>query len=339
MTRDLLKHIALILWLLTATAPAFAQVMMPAANSNRTEMLIGEQAKISLSIELTRQDEWPKIDFPYKQDELTEGLEIVEVTPVDTVQPDESNPQLYQLRQHYTVTAFDSGFYAIDPIPVVVNNDTMWSNRLQLAVHTVEVDTTQTAIFDIKDIYDVELTWKDYFALYWWIGALVLLGIALIILGIYFWKRRQRQPAAPVVKPEPKIPPHEIALAALQQLEAEKAWQNRPLKTYHTDLTDILREYIEGRYKVPAHEQTSNEVLQNLRFAEMGEEATMRLRHVLRLADMVKFAKEHPGAAENERSLQFAKDFVTQTKPSEPSPAKPEGKTEKNTDNKPDAKR
>lgn len=304
-----------------------AQVMMPSAQSNRGEMLIGEQAEITLTLELNKQNEWPDIQFPYLQDELTEGLEIVEVSPVDTINPNENDPKLFQLSQRYTVTSFDSGYYEVKPFGILVNGDSLFSNRLRIAVHTVAVDTTQTAIYDIKEIYELELSWKDYLYLYWWIAASVLLGIALIILGIYIWKRRQRIPSEPIAKPEPVIPPHVIAIEALTQMEQEKAWLKGDLKIYHSDLTDILRDYLEAQFLIHAHEQTSNEILQSMRFTELSQEGLLRLRHILKLSDMVKFAKEKPGAAENERSLQLAKEFVQMTipeeKPKSAEPSKP----------------
>lgn len=325
MKKDTVKHIAFLL-LVLMTVPSVAQVMMPSAQISRSEMLIGQQAEVTLSLELSFSDQWPAVDFPYRQDELTTGLEILETTPVDTTQPDPDNPQLYQLTQRYTVTSFDSGLYDIGRLPIVVDGDSIFSNSLQLAVNTVQVDSTQTAIFDVKDIYEVELTWKDYFDLYGWIILLVLLAGGLIVLAIYFIRRKNRQKKQIAEKPEPVIPPHVTALEALRKLEEEKAWRSSQLKIYHTQLTDILREYIEERFRVPAHEQTTNEILQNLRFADMPEDASLRLRHVLKLADMVKFAKEQPEENDNKRSFDFAKEFVELTIPA-PKP-EPESKSE-----------
>lgn len=304
--------------------PVIAQVMMPSAQSNRTEMLIGEQATVSVALELETSDKWPDITFPYLQDSLPGGLEIVEFFPVDTVQPNESNRELFQLSQKYIVTTFDSGLYHIASFPVIVNRDTLWTNTLKLMVNTMAVDTTQTAINDIKDIYDIDLTWQDYVALYWWIGALVIGLLILLLVGYYFWKKRREKPAVELVKPEPKIPAHVIALGALEQMVSEKAWMQSRLKKFHTDLTDVLRDYIEDRFDVHAQEQTTGEILQNLRFISMGEDATRQLQQVLRLADMVKFAKERPSEAENERSLQMAIQFVKATKPAPQASTPPE---------------
>lgn len=319
----LFRYIGVFVLALMVT-PAVAQVMMPSAQSNRTEMLIGEQAVVSVALELETQDSWPSITFPIFQDTLPGGLEIVEFSPVDTVQPNESNEQLFQLSQKYTVTAFDSGLYHIASFPVVVNRDTLLTNPLKLMVNTMAIDTTQTAINDIKSIYDINLTWRDYVALYWWIGALVLGLIVVLLLGYYLWKKRREKPAVPFEKPAPKIPAHVTALGALEQMAAEKAWLHKKPKKYHTDLTDVLRDYIEDRFEVHAQEQTTGEILQNLRFISMGEDATRQLQQVLRLADMVKFAKERPADTENERSLQLAIQFVKGTKPAPPVSTLPE---------------
>jgi len=319
-------YLTALILMLTATALS-AQVMMPSAKSNRGEMLIGHQAVITLSLELQKQNEWPDIQFPYLQDELTEGLEILEVTPVDTTNPNANEPHLYQLSQRYTVTAFDSGLYVVKPFGILVNGDSLFSNRLQIAVQTLVVDTTQMAIFDIKEVYDIELTLGDYLALYGWMVLLILFGGAAIVLLWYFLKKPKRTAAEAEEKPEPKIPAHIIALEALAALEKEKPWLKGDLKKYHSDLTDILRDYLEDRFLVPAHEQTSNEILQQMRFTELENDAMLRLRHVLKLADMVKFAKEKPEAAENERSLQLTREFVSLTIP----PEKPEPQeTDKN---------
>ena len=331
--RLIIRHIALLLLILIGTTSA-AQVMLPSAQSNRSEMLIGEQAEITILLELELQNGWPEVQFPYHEDELTSGLEIVETTPVDTTNPNANAPNLYQLKQKYTVTAWDSGLYEVPRFGLVVNGDSLYSNSLRLAVNTVQVDTTQAAIFDIKDIYAVELTWQDYLTLYGWIVALILFGGAAIVLAWYFLKRPKLSSDQKTEKPAPKIPAHIIALDKLEKLATGKPWIDGNLKRYHTDLCDILRDYIEDRFLVPAHEQTSNEILANLRFTEMPDDAMLRIRHVLKLADMVKFAKEKPGSSENERSLQLAKEYVELTKAPE-KPADPDADESEESEQKP----
>lgn len=314
-------HIVVLFLLIFSVGEMAAQVMLPSARANRSEIKIGEQVLIDLSIEYRLQGEAPQISFPVFKDTLVAGVEILEATDPTTTRPDSiKEPDLYKIHQQILITSFDSGMYYLGPIPVMVNGAEMYSNALQLAVNTVPVDTTQMAVRDIKDIRDVQLTPMDYLKIYWWIALFVVL--AGVIIGLWAWYRQKMlnrpvevaKPAAPI------IPPHVIALQNLNVLEEKKLWQTGKNKLYHTELTDIIREYIEQRYAVSAHEQTSDEILSSLKFGIKREDATLRLRQLLKTADLVKFAKHKPGASENELSMSYAREFVEWTTEVEPQP-------------------
>jgi hypothetical protein len=313
-------HIVFIVLLFAANALQ-AQVTLPSARPDRSEIRIGEQVIIDLSIEYRTSGEAPTIAFPQFKDTLVTGVELVESSEVLTNRPDSVNdPNLFKVQQQLVITSFDSGYYNIGPIPVVVNGQTMLSNSFALTVNTVAVDTTQMAIRDIKDIYDVKLTPMDYLKIYWWVALIVVLLIVAILLWMWYRKRQKNKPVVEVVPEEPVIPAHVLALKALDALQEKKLWQDGKNKLYHTELTDILREYIEQRFKVSAHEQTSDEILSGLQFSLNNPDALMRLRQVLKTADLVKFAKHKPGASENELSLTYAKDFVNLTVEITPTP-------------------
>lgn len=318
-------HIAFLILLVLSAGELAAQVMLPSARANRNEIRIGEQVLIDLSIEYRLQGEAPQISFPVFKDTLVAGVEVLEATEITTTRPDSvKEPDLYKIQQQILITSFDSGMYYLGPIPVMVNGAEMYSNALTLAVNTVPVDTTQMAVRDIKDVKDVQLTPMDYLKIYWWIALLVLL--AGLIIGLWAWYRQKmKNKPVEVIKPTaPVIPPHVIALQELQALEEKKLWQAGKNKLYHTELTDILREYIEQRYAVAAHEQTSDEILSSLKFGIQREDAAMRLRQVLKTADLVKFAKHKPGANENELALTYAREFVEWTVFVEPQPTQNE---------------
>ena len=86
------------------------------------------------------------------------------------------------------------------------------------------------------------------------------------------------------------------------------------MKEYQTELTDVIREYIGRRYEVKSTEKTSDETLRELKplMAEQ-KELFERLRKMLSLADLVKFAKWHTTPDENESALLTAYDFVHET--------------------------
>ena len=108
---------------------------------------------------------------------------------------------------------------------------------------------------------------------------------------------------------------HEIALEALKKTEEEKLWQQGFFKKYHSMVSEIIRTYIEQRFAIQALEYTTDETLEQLRGNLINDEAKEKLRSLLQLADMVKFAKLQPIAPENEQAISNAYDFVALTKP------------------------
>ena len=117
---------------------------------------------------------------------------------------------------------------------------------------------------------------------------------------------------------EPLRPAEEVALEKLDEIKAEKIWQNGKVKEYHTELTDVIREYISRRYEVSSTEKTSDETLRDLK-PKMKDQKDLfeRLRKMLSLADLVKFAKWTTTPDENESALLTAYDFVKETTPKE----------------------
>src|SRR5690606_32494634 len=204
-----------------------------------------------------------------------------------------------------------SGYYVIPPYPILINNDTIETDALLLEVQSVEVDTS-AAIFDIKQPLPEPFSIIDWLKDNWiWLTAILLAA-----LGIYFLIRylKREKPIETQEKPTPKIPAHILALQQLKELQEKQLWQNGKIKAYHSEISEILRTYIEERYKVNALEETTAEIMFGLRLHQIPEEVKMKLSQTLTLADLVKFAKEQPLPQENENSLVFAMTFVEATK-------------------------
>ena len=125
-------------------------------------------------------------------------------------------------------------------------------------------------------------------------------------------KRKKKEPVPQIIIP--KIPPHVTALEQLHKLKDEKLWQGGKLKEYHSALSDIIRQYIEHRFYINAMEQVSDEIMYSFRTVDLNDELKGKLRQILFLADMVKFAKEQPLPNENETSWNNAYEFVMATK-------------------------
>ena len=104
-----------------------------------------------------------------------------------------------------------------------------------------------------------------------------------------------------------------MALEKLDEIKAQKIWKDGKVKEYQTELTDVVREYIGRRFDVHSTEKTSDETLQEMK-SKVDKDLYTRLKSMLQLADLVKFAKWHTTPDENETALITAYDFVNETK-------------------------
>ena len=110
------------------------------------------------------------------------------------------------------------------------------------------------------------------------------------------------------------IPPHIIALENLTKLNSEKIWLSGEDKVYQSELTFIIRQYIESRYEFNALEMTSDELLLELSANKVGNRLTQDLDDILHIAYLVKFAKARPTGSIHQDLLDKAINFVNLTK-------------------------
>jgi len=287
---------------------AHAQNVQPSASISKTIITIGDEAKLNLKIIAPSS---AKINWPVVQDTITAKIDILSKSKIDTVFSEDKKQMT--LSQTLTFTSFDSGFVTIPPFKFIygkINDSTPLfaeTNPLLFEVKLPAVDTTK-AIKDIKEPLKVPLTFKE-------VAPYILLVIviaAIIYLGIWYYrKRKKKEPIFKISKP--KLPPHEIALEELEKLRQKKLWQNNKIKEFYTELTDIVRKYIEGRFEIKALEMTTDAILEAFKRIDVSDDAKSKLKQMLVLADMVKFAKEQPVPTEIEQSFNNALDYVKST--------------------------
>ncbi len=307
-------HMGLVLSMLLLTpALANAQEVKPEASLDKDLILIGQQAHVELSVSYRTDQNLRSVGWPTVGDTLSGKIDVVSDSGVDTIQPDKQNdPMMRRLTRTLTITSWDSGYWAVPPFVFTINGDTMETQALLLTVNTVPVDTT-AAIKDIKEIYEVPYGWMDWMREHWpWVagGAALAAAIAAVVIALI---RRARKPKAVVVQAVPEKPLHIRTLLALEEVDKKKLWQQGMVKEHHSAVTDILRGYIEERFQVPALESTTDDLLSILRMSSMGAGQREQLANLLRMADMVKFAKWTPLPTENEQLLAGAVKLVQQT--------------------------
>ena len=293
------------LWIIGSSVSAQTVVK---ATIDSTHILIGQQTKIHLDIAA---DKGQSIQIPMIPDTLMAGVEVLEISKIDTF--DIGNDRM-QLKYDYLITAFDSALYLLPPFKVIVDTDTTFSSELALKVSTLPVDTESEQFYDIKDIRKPPFVLMDYLPTVLLILTIIAL-IALIAFVIY--RLINKKSLVPFKKEEPYVPPHIRAIQRLDSLKLEKLWQIGKLKEYHSEITDTLRKYIEERFGIGAMEMTSGEILSDIKKYSDADIAYDNLKQTLILADFVKFAKYKSLPDENELSMMNAYLFVNNTKKEE----------------------
>ncbi len=292
---------SLILTLLYLTAMKGQTTAVAVVDS--VEVRIGDQRKVTLELSLPLGFQ---IQTPAINQLSSESLEFVTQSPWDTLS---ITPRL-RLRKQYIIQLWDSAGQVVPPILFVVKHgsesDTVFSNPVLLKMSKEKIDGV------LKDIKENELeNWKLEDLWPW-----AFIPVLILLAGGAFWLLRKRpaklqEPAAT----EPVLSPIDIALKKLAELKEKKLWQKGDIKGYHSELTHIIREYLEGRYQIKALEQTSDEILAQLSQVGIGNEIHKKTKSLLQTADLVKFAKAEPEVSFHENAMTFAEGFIRETKP------------------------
>jgi hypothetical protein len=281
------------------------------------DALIGEHIPFTLELEYYDSTDEALVAWPQFDNMLTDKIEILDRT-VDFVEIVDSVSHLYRRKQEFTLTSFEPGTHILQPLGIELNDSLYYTNTTQLFIETVEVDTSK-GITDIKGNYQVEYTFaekaEDWFKRYWpWLAGFA--GLVAIFFLFRLIKNRRPEKTEPEAPP---IPAHIIALATLIKLRQEQAWNSDNKKEYYSELTHTVRLYLEQRFGIHAIEQTTREIITDLKFADISEEDKAYLRKILSEADMVKFAKMKPNDEHGEEHLNKSIAFVEKTKKEEES--------------------
>lgn len=239
-----------------------------------------------------------------------QGVETIREMSLDTISAKKGR---MDLRGRVILTSFDSGSYILPDITAAIRRadgdiDTLLFEGPVLEVTTIPVDTATFQPYDIKGQIRYPLTVKEMLP---WFG--ILLIVAAIIWFIARLVRRRRENRTFFGKPVVKDPPHIVALRSLEKTRGQKLWQNNKQKQFYTQVTDALRQYMADRYDIPALEETSAEIFQDLRNKQVEPQLMEKVKELFTTADYVKFAKHNASDLENEEAIPTAVRFVNET--------------------------
>lgn len=281
------------------------QEVTVSARLDSSRALIGDQLTLHLRVEKSA---GASVSFPPYADTLSGKIEIVRKSGISiTTGP---NGKLV-LNQDLLITVFDTGLIEIPPQPFAIQNgslkETLHTQPIALQIRSLPVDTT---IRDIKVNMRTPVNAQEVFPYF-----LGLIALALLVIATIFIVNKVRRKDTKTIEIGPSEPAEVIALRQLEQLRVEKPWIHKPVKMYYINLTDILRHYIERRYHIMALEQTTDEILKDLKKTGSTANNLEKLASILKLADLVKFAKLIPDEVENGIQVEEAIVFVNNTTP------------------------
>ncbi len=250
-----------------------------------TSIKIGEQITYKIQVEV---DSTALVVFPEGQ--TFSPLEMIESYQMDTMKQDAK----FNLIKKYGLTQFDSGAYTIPRQKIIIGDKTFFTDSLKVEVKNILVDTTKQGLYDIKPIIEVDKSPSQ-----WWKYLLYILLALAIVSGLLYWFVWRKKP----LSEEEQIallPPYDRAKLALKNLEESDYLKHSELKEYYSELTFIIRHYLEERVYDHALESTTNELVDRLNLLKDGnqidlsKETIKNLETILKRADLVKFAKSAP---------------------------------------------
>ncbi len=216
----------------------------------------------------------------------------------------------------YRLEPFLSGKYDIPAFKFQFHdvNDPNTTHELASEPITVEVTSLvgdQRANLTIEDIEGVVEMPKT--PSYWWLWTLAALGVAVVPATWLLLRRRRAKQLVRIFRPA-----HELAYARLRALVAENLVEQGKIQEFYERISGILRHYIEDRFDLHAPERTTEEFLEELRYAQTLAPADKSvLEEFLTHCDLVKFAKHDPTTEQVQRTFDLVKDFIERTKSEE----------------------
>lgn len=274
----------------------------------RDSVLIADQVRYGFRLDGLQ--EGSGLRLPEWKEDDADSLMVVRSWQLDTVGV-KKKAGLMDVEASVILAPFEEGVYRLPDIPVVRELpdgqvDTLIFKGLELDVRTMPVDTAAFKPHDIKGQIRYPVTFKEI-ALY---VGIVLIAAGIIALIVWLIVRRRRRLSGEGVV---KDPPYIVALRKLDRYRGNRLWAPEKQKQFYSGVTDVLREYIAGRFGVGAMEMTTAEIFDGLKDSGIAPELMDETKELFLTSDLVKFAKMTVSDDENVKAVPTAVRFVTAT--------------------------
>ena len=291
---------------------SFSQVT---SEVDTTKIRIGEQINYKINVET---DTTNLVVFPEGQTFMP--LEAVEALKIDTTKKESK----FVLSRIYKLTQFDSGAYTIPRQKIIVGDKPFYTDSLRVEVNTIKVDTTKQKLYDIKPIIEVDKSSSNWWK--WLLLILAIIGVIGFLLYWFIWRKK------PLTEEEEiaLLPPYERAKIGLQKLDESQYLIRSEVKEYYSELTQIIRSYLDEKVYERSLESTTDELIERLQLLKEGNQVPLtkdtikNLESILKRADLVKFAKSLPETGLIEMDRATIEKELDNVKSSLPEPSEEE---------------
>lgn len=259
------------------------------------EPTVADTITLTLTIEAPQETEiiWPDVAGA-----IPDTLEFTRERTTEP--PGEPSGDVLRTRQ-YEFAPVLAGELAIPPLPVLIGDDVI----LETQEIAIQVRSMLEESADFAPRKDVAAPPPDYRSWALMAGGAVGGVVLLAIVGALAVRRLVRREAPP------SRPAHEVALERLQRLLDGDLLDRGRIELFLSEVTDILRHYIEDRFSIHAPAQTTDEFLDEVRRGDaMTVEQSAEIGAFLRRCDLVKFARADASRDEARRAADMVHDFI-----------------------------
>lgn len=286
--------------------PAYAQETEPVEVTATVEpptVAIGDTVRFTISI--TAPEDY-QIELPGLEEDLG-GFAIKDFGTERKTRWGKQYIEKWFLLDTYVSGAYEIPAVLVEYTPTGSDlSEEIMTEPLEVIVESVlETTSGQTDIYDIKPPRSLPSRW----------GLILLVAgilISVCLAAVAFFIMRKKMTGEPIIPPKPA---HEIAYRALDALEAQDLISQGLVKEFFSELSLIVRHYVEDRFDIRAPEMTTEEFLESVKASdELRTEQKKLLREFLEQSDMVKFAKYGPAPEEIKMNFVAARRFVDETR-------------------------
>lgn len=276
---------------------------IPVSKISTDYIKFGEPIVLKITVKTGQKD---TIIFPTITDTLSEKFEVLRQKK-DTLS---KNNSIF-ISDSIIFSAYEEGTFSVPPQRILVNSKEYFTPSYKVTVAPVVTDSVKTPLFDIKSIVQIPKNVWDYIQPF--LGYVLVLLVILVCVIIYLIRRKKKK--SETHKSEPDV----LAIKRLKKLKKSNYIAKDLYKKYYSELTSIIKEYMEARWNFPATKLLSDDLLEYLKKEKLIDENEIEnLSGIFKTSDLAKFAKYKPTPEETKLHMEKAINFINLTKTDSP---------------------